>query len=239
MSGDGVLQVALAMLGLAVVTGPGVALGWLVRRRPFDLGVAAAVAAGSAGLSFLVLGGLVLNLLPAGLSRSGWLGFGSAVAGAALVVWLSGHGAPADLGQRAHGESDGVPRGPRLRVNEAAAFGVAALLVVAAIAVAGLGVHQPSEPFTQLWVVPQSNGTTQVGVANHEADPVVYRVDLVIGGAVASTYPGIRLAPGDSWTTNVALTIPTASRLEARLYRADEPSKIYRQAVLWPPNPSP
>jgi hypothetical protein len=214
------LDLILAVAGLAAVGLPAVALAWALgrgsSRDPSEMVVLAALPVG-----LIVLGGLALNLLPAGLGRLPWLAFALAVL---AVAWLLARDRELALPTIALPE-----RPPTLR---AALVPAAAVLAVAAIVIASTAHIDPDEHFSELWITPPTTAgaTTTIGVRNDEGQPQDYRVDLVRDGQVLRSWP-VSLAPGETWTTGVSET-PGSTRLEALLYRADDTATVYRQVWL-------
>jgi Protein of unknown function (DUF1616) len=157
----------------------------------------------TSGLSLVVavLGGLLLNLIPAGLTRDTWTLMLTAVtlaaSGAAAWPW-SRAPVPGQTGSRARRP---VPRA-------ALGYAVAALAVAGTatgLAVASAGwEHSPG--FAQLWLVPVPGGAINLGVRNQYADTETFRLTLRRGEHVISDWD-LSLGPGQDWRR----TVPEAS----------------------------
>jgi hypothetical protein len=89
--------------------------------------------------------------------------------------------------------------------------------------------------YTTLWMVPSGvSDTATLGVRNHERSAMSYRLDLVADGRTVLRWPGLRLGPEETLTREVSLATlrPTAGRLEAWLFREDNPAAIYRKVSV-------
>jgi hypothetical protein len=214
-------DVLLAAVGLATLLIPAIALGWAIRargaERVLDLGVIAA----AFGLAWLVLGALVLNSLPFGLSRWTWLGL--AGVDAVLAIQMARSGA----------------RVPRLRLparpfhGETAVLAGAIAVTVLALVVARVGVHQPTEDFTAISLERLAGGAFMLDLENQEGEQVGYHIDVTLDGQLVATFPSIVLPTGGDWTRQLAGPVAPGSRLEAVLYREAQPTVVYRRAVVW------
>jgi hypothetical protein len=200
---------------------PAIALGWALRARGEERRIDGAVVAAAFGLGSLALGGFVLNLLPSGLNRWSWLG----LAGVFLLVAY----ALARVAPRLPPVQLAVRPGGRQALMLAAAAGITGLALV----VARVGVHQPTEAFTALWLDRGTGGAFTLGVQNEEADQVAYRIDVTLDGQLVATFPSIVLPTGGDWTRELAGPVAPGSRLEAQLYRETQPTVVYRSAVVW------
>lgn len=179
----------------------------------------------AAGLSLAasVLGGLILNLTPGGLTRTNWAVFLGAltllaVAVALIQSWRRG-GVP-DPGQARR--PAGRPRAPRAsRASRARALAIggcalgAVVLGIAAIRVAQVSAerHNPSD-FAQLWLVPGTSSAATLGVRSDYPGEHGFRLVLHRGASVAATWD-LALAKGQSWQRTV--TDPAGQRLSAEL----------------------
>lgn len=217
---SGVLDLVRAAAGLAILILPGLALG--ITRRPttplrrLDLLLAAA----ALSLACVAISGLVLNVLPAGLNQSSWLGV---VAGLLLATAVLAR--------------SGLPRVERERwvsPKAAPAFAMVAALALVALAlvIARVGVKQPSEPYSAVWVVPASEGMVEIGLDNREAATTTYRVDVTVEGSVGTTFPSITIAPGERWTTLVPEPDPGGPRMEVVVFVESRPGVVYRRVTL-------
>jgi hypothetical protein len=158
----------------------------------------------------------VLNLTPFGLTPVAWLAF-VVLAGAASALWLRGR-APLPL----H-----IP----VARHEVLLGGAAVLLATGAFVAARAFANLPAESFTQLWLVPRAGSASvlTVGVVSYEAGPVRYRLELLRDGAVVETWSIGPLEPGGRWETVVTVA---RGAFEARLYRGDDPTRVYRHVSV-------
>lgn len=160
----------------------------------------------TAGLSLAVavLGGLVLNLTPAGLTRVSWaiLLAGVTILALAVTAWL-----------RTSSPRSGSPR----------PTGVAAGYAVAALALAGgatwlavaSGGWQPTPAFAQLWLVPGTTTTkATLGVRSAYPDARAFRLVLKNGTRQEGTWD-FTLTPGQTWRRTIPA--PAGQRLTAEL----------------------
>jgi hypothetical protein len=179
------------------------------------------------------LGGLVLNLLPGGLSAPAW---------AALLCLITLVGCAASLIQRARapatvsGGSVGTLSwsAPPLTPRAAALFAGAALAVVAAVWLARTPIGAiPEQGYTILWMLPATDSPdgVRVGVRNFESAPMQYKLRVVSGDQVLQEFP-INLDPVQEWQAELTLPALGNAPVEADLYRADSPDTVYRRTVL-------
>ncbi len=198
----------------------------------------------SVGLSVTadILSGLLINLLPGGLSTEAWGAMlGGITASAALVAlvrwrddWAQGlwPGTQAARGDKATSYfSSMLARGMML---------VSVVIVAGAFAVAIYSAnHAPSAGFTQLWMLSQAKSSAvEVGVRNEEQSPKRYTVQLFAAGSPLYTWKSISLAPGQSWTVTAPLpaqVVNSSARVpvQAILYLSSAPSQPYRETLVW------
>lgn len=169
------------------------------RRILVRLVTATAVVCGSG-----IAGGMVLNLLPSGLTRFNWLTYGLLVTGIGyLVARVRRHTVLLDNGIRADLDSLQIFSRPTvLKVTaSAAALSAAVLMTVTS--------HEAKDrTFTELWLVPNSDLNSPVraiqatvGVGNHEAGHRVYTLRVDSGKQVFTAR--VNLAAGDKWSRNI------------------------------------
>ncbi len=210
-------------LGLvAALVSPGVALLDLFAPQQLrGLPGAALIAATSMGT--LIVGGLLLNQLPSGLSPIAWAVGLLVVTGAATV-------ATALRGQR-------VTRNHTLRgrlqpatVTKAVAC-LALVLVTLVVAVSSQSAANRSQPLTQLWVAPNEGSVQTVHLRNDEGNQTTYRVSIQVGD-LPSTVQVVTVPNGASWSTPVQAQRDggVLDRLVVNVYRDD--AHPYRQVVL-------
>ncbi|HEY1627842.1 MAG TPA: DUF1616 domain-containing protein [Streptosporangiaceae bacterium] len=167
-------------------------------------------------LAVAVLGGLVLNLIPAGLTRVSWAVLLAVVTLAALAaaIWLRPSSAAAAPPSSA--------RGARWRPSwVAAGYGLAALAMAGTatgLAVVSGG-WEHSTPFAQLWLVPGQR-TATLGVRSAYPGTQAFRLVLKDGTRQAGTWD-FTLTTGQTWQRAVAQ--PAGQRITAQLNAIGNP----------------
>lgn len=219
---DRIADFVAAVAGLALLIAPGILLR-ITRRPGRSIGLLHLLLASTAlSLSSIVIGGLVLNLLPGGLDRTAWLGL--VVVLLLVTAFLArGDGTPLRLPQVA------LP-GWRTSTTMLAALAI----TVAALAVAGAGVRQPSEPYSALWVAPAAPGQVTIGLDNHQATAATYRLDVTADGRLQASYGPITVPAGERWTTTYPVPKAGDPRLDVNLYLASRPDLVYRRVTVSP-----
>jgi uncharacterized membrane protein len=91
--------------------------------------------------------------------------------------------------------------------------------------------------YTSLWLVPASNENSrsyQLGLTSQEFSTVTYHLQVTVDGRVTGDWPELTLAPGETWIRSIVLASDQADpgSIDARLYRLDDPSTVYRQVKL-------
>jgi len=194
-------------------------------------------------ISVSVLGGLLLNLLPAGLTRTTQTLLLSVVtlAGAATAALRRARvksAGPAEPGEPSEPAEAAEPR-PVRRALRLSPAGIASLVLAIAVASAAIAIGvqtaqaHDTASFTQLWITANSSSTrAQVGVMNDEGAAQSYTLDLTTHGGSGRTY-GFRLQDTASWRTEIAL--PATAKgypVTVRLYRTQAPGVLYREVSL-------
>ena len=237
VSGVALVGIALAILGLTnPVTGllvglplvlivPGYALMstfagpslGLVERLVMTIGFS---------LTLTILGGLVLNLTPWGLQAVSWAVF----LGSATLVFAFF----AQWRRLRQTELGPVSLNPNLKPKETGLFGLALVVVVGAILLARWGDQEQNANFTQLSLIPAKNnsGSVQLQVVSTEQTTLKYRLQLLNGNQVVKEWPSIELAPEQTWQEIVPVAPSNGSKLQAILYRLDDPNTVYRRVDL-------
>lgn len=216
----GIVEVLWATASLAVLILPGIVLA--ITRRPvrplrrLDLFLVAA----ALSLGCVILGGLVLTLVPGGLSRTSWLGL---VVVLLLAIAVLARGGLPPLRRETW---------VRPKNGQALAMVAAGILVAVALLVARAGVHQPAEPFSALWIVPAPSGMVQIGLDSHEDTTTTYRVDVRVDGTVQESFPAVTVAAGSRWTMLVPQPAPGGPPLEVLVYLASQPDVVYRRVTI-------
>jgi hypothetical protein len=199
------------------------------RVRPVYISAALWQGMWTVGLSLAtaVLGGLLLNLLPAGLTRATWtIGLAGtallAIATAAMLRVRASPAAPAGSavttsGTPARPASAGARTLRRLH-GPATVYSAAAVVAVAAAIWLGVFSAAREHPagFAQLWMVPAGTGTGRATVGVRNDYPRTQRFHLVLQrGSQAVAEWNIELPAGKAWTT--AVDAPAGQRLSAEL----------------------
>lgn len=187
----------------------------------------------SLGLSLAIdiLGGLILNLLPAGLHGTSW----AVLLGLLTMVFSL----PVAYLRRGAGMNGARPLRVRLSIFGFILFGLATVIAVFSILSAAFGAAQQPRPgFTQLWMLPAAQTrkgcSVRLGVRSFESTPVTYRIEMTKGGAGGTTWSPVVLAPQQEWVQLVPI-LPGATgnvAVEVKLYRVDKPQTVYREVNL-------
>jgi hypothetical protein len=189
------------------------------------------------GIATLTLGGLILNLLPGGLTIQAWLSYLLVVTGTGLaflgIKRRSGHGWTVRRPLMAHSVAS-VPR-DRIRGKDVVLIGIALGVSTLALAIAGFAAAtEPTAPFTELWLVPDASvpSTVQIGVRSSEQVSRDYSVELHSGPTILDRWD-VTLDPGATWRMSVPVTGPPTfdKPLEARLILKGT-SVPYRSVIL-------
>ncbi len=92
--------------------------------------------------------------------------------------------------------------------------------------------------YTIFWIRPDEAkpNLIHLGVNSNEFSSKVFRVSLLADGQALQEWQDITLAPGEKWETTYELTEQQLStaRVEAQLYKLDDPQSVYRQVWLAP-----
>jgi uncharacterized membrane protein len=122
---------------------------------------------------------------------------------------------------------------PRLRVAPVMAVAASLLLVSGSLILARYGaLHHRQFAYTEFWMLPtKGTNLVTIGIKNQEKRAVTYNLDLILDGATVGQFEQIELAEAQVWTKEVAVAFDPAldQRFEARLYRYDRPSLVYRK----------
>ena len=188
-------------------------------------------------ISSTILTGLLLNFMPWGLQRR-------PVAIALAVVTLSA--ALAAAVQRRRLDLQPVARDRLRPTSGQLILLVLALLVAsAAVGVARLGAIRADQKttLTQLWMLPRNAATSgagatlELGVRNQEGTSETYRLVVRAASYRLAAWPKVVLGSNRQWTTLLRLppALPSSTRVEADLYRANRPGVIYRHVSFHVP----
>lgn len=107
-----------------------------------------------------------------------------------------------------------------------------------AVSVASRGAESLREfKYTELWIAPSQAARKdefQLGIRNMEGHPARYGLEVTADGKLISKWDAIDLGDGSTWgeISSAFLGLKKKTRVEARLFRLDDPSRLYRQAWL-------
>ena len=182
------------------------------------------------GFVAAIAGGLLLHVL-GGIEARGWLAWwaGIVLVAGSYVAWRTRRNRDEVL--------DVVIAPPAWRMSRRQAAYLVLALVIAgtSVRVARTGLEAQSQStFTQLWMLPNAEaGFIDVGIANEEDQPTVYRVEITMGDDVVAQFGGIALDAGARWSTTLPVPDGASTELEARLYRSTD-NTAYRRVSYWP-----
>jgi uncharacterized membrane protein len=223
--------IARVALGIPfVLFAPGYAL--TAAARPDARGDRAESVVLALGLSFViaVLGGLLLNLTPAGLTRETWI----ALLGVVTILGA--------LVAAARRNSETRLWLPLPGIRGALVALVVGGLTIAAYQVAASGaIHEDqSQGFSQLWILspdgaPNATGAVQVGLRNLEVAQTTYHVQVLADGNVAIDDSAVTLAPGETWQSTLPAATAAGHEVEAVVYRGADDAP-YRRVRLAAPD---
>ncbi len=212
----GVAPFLQALSALVLVFLPTYLLAWpLLYRR---LGSAAAFTiAGGVSIGSVALAGVALNLLPWGLQALTWLAYVVVLLGLALVFARR---------QRAWRPKLNVVR------HEVVLTGIGAMLMVTAVVFARMFAGDPAEAFTQLSITPTASApssSVDLRILSQEQGATGYRLEVWLNGSRVKSWAAIQLATSQEWSNRLTVGI---GRIEARLYRLEDPETQYRYVTL-------
>lgn len=192
-----------------------------------------------------------LHVLPPGMSALSWgvaLGALTATGGvvgalralrarageaATMEIATAGAGRGSVAVAAAGGWVAGAPvAGPRLRMVAPVTLvmlATAVVLVALSLVIARSGMALgPTARFTELWLLPlDGRSAVRVGVANHEGDSQVYRLQVTVDGLPVAAESRVTLPDGGA--TDAIVVLPDRRGkartrvVEARLWHADQP----------------
>ncbi len=195
----------------------------------------------------VILAGLLLNLLPVGITNvtmSVSLAVFSLVASAIGLVRRRGQRDQDPATDLDGPEVGDIPEAVAGRRRERPnGYGpeflaLAVILTVAAVFVGVLGaVRAPSTQFTQFWLLTGSDpNVIQVGIRDEEGQQMQYRIEVETQGQVLRSTE-IDLGQGEDTLQTIklpALTGGLAATVTARLFRIDQPgAPAYRTTLIW------
>lgn len=184
-----------------------------------------AVAVIASALGAAIVGGLLLNMLPVGLTRLSWATF-------TLVLGILAYA----VGRwRGAGQPVRLPTPWRPSPTTAVKLAASMLLLGAAVAVSIVSAEDSgNQPFTEVWLVPDGPShspvlatSAVVGVKSHETSSEEFTV--VTTTARQQKTNRVVLAPGQVWTQKIPVDGVQAS---AAVYRGAPAGSPYRAVWL-------
>lgn len=178
-------------------------------------------------LMIAILGGIVLNSMPGGIDTLNWALL--LVAVTVVACWIAA--------RRRRGRPHVATGGEKLRVGrgELAMFAAAALIAVAAIVLAQTPFPaNDARGFTALAMLPETEGAAvEVDVISSEQHSQRYVLEV---GSRRSGRPEVRrfaLEPGETTSVRIPVSVDGRQRIDAVLYRANDPNRVYRRVTTW------
>jgi len=173
-----------------------------------------------------IVGGLIVNYLPAGIVRFNWVTYALLVT---LISWAVA---------RARGASGpvrwGLPKLAMPTIGAAVKVTGSILIVTAAVVISLVSTNSAEKTFTELWLVPDAPGQlaagatrAELGIKNHESTAENYTVIMDTGKQVMTNR--VSLAPNQVWSQNVPVE---GTKAVAKLYRGDDTENPYRTVWL-------
>lgn len=179
------------------------------------------------GISLIVgiVMGLILHWTPGGLHPAAWLTALTLVTMIGVVI--GGF-------RRVRSEKKVVqPIQLGFSFGQTVLMWLAALITLGAIIIAvNSDASQQYPGFTQLWLVPNDQGTAaEIGVASSEHIPMHYRLIVEADGELILEKSDLSLQPNERWETAVVLP-DEYTLVNASLYLSENPDAVYRQVAL-------
>lgn len=211
-----------AVLGAPmVILVPGHTLLRAIGMRTTSLSEHVAYAIG-ASLAVTIAGGFALNIMDL-LTPFGW------------AIWLCAATIGTSLVAARRREVADLPSWPQpagLRPWHGAAFALTVLIATGAYALAIRDESNEQQfKYVELWMLPPANaGPTSlaVGVRSAEAQTQKFDLEITLNGRPLAIFRSLALAPGDTWTRDIPVSIlATSQKAEARLYRPED-NRLYR-----------
>jgi hypothetical protein len=178
-------------------------------------------------LAVIILSGLVLNITSWGLQQTSWLLTVTMITIIASAIGILRRK------QIPSKESTSVRFYLPLRHG---------ILLALAIVVIGLALKLTLTPqslnniqgYTSLWIVPEpmdQPDTFLVGIHSQELENTQFNLKVTYNHSLQQEWSDISLTPGDNWQQSI--TLPAGQGVvEADLYRASDPSVVYRRVSI-------
>lgn len=205
---------------------PGYALWYALFRRGTLGGIERLLLSVTTSIALVILTGVSLNFIPPGLQANTWL---FALAGITLVA-----GVLAFVRGNEPLMTSVRTRPVAFRPGNVVLYAASLLALVVSLQIATVPAPASRvEGYTSLWIMPMeaNSHVANVGFTSSELQTTHYRLELLVDGHLVQNWREVVLDPGQSWAGAFDLT-ETRSRVEALLYRAEEPNTIYRRVHL-------
>ncbi len=190
-------------------------------------------------LSFAVVCGLLLNLIPWGLTPTTWkLALGVvAYVGAVLVTLRQLRGSAVQTPST-------MPALRRIALTKIQISMLISALVVTivagAVAYSSATSAVAAQQVVQFWMAPskiKAGTSTQVHIGMSEYGPALhttfYAVIVINGQTIEHTRP-FSVKAGHNWNESISIpALPPDTLVEADLYRSDAPNQAYRSVWVW------
>ena len=182
------------------------------------------------GISLCVcaLGGLFLNWLPGGLTKSSWIFLLGSVIFAGLLISI--------LRGRNRQENKATIPLRNFPLRKVFLLLLSITITIIAYIIASHGAIQQKEGFTQLWILPDKDfapNSFDIGVNSRELNIEDFKIIIKLDKLNIIDTAFIKLTPGQNWEK--VITIPDqqmeAKSIEADLYLLNS-STLYRQVNL-------
>jgi len=180
-------------------------------------------------LSINVVGGLVLNMTPWGLTvitQSLWLCTISLLG--LIFAWH----------QRRTFDRNFETGVPSLEKGNVIVFVVAGLFLLISVFMAYQSSQQTETTFTQLWAIPavseEGSYQIQIGIRNEEKQPETYDLYMEVDGRRLNEWPEIPLPAGGEWVTIYELSKKPNQPIRISLYRISDLNEVYRWLRISP-----
>jgi uncharacterized membrane protein len=206
----------------------------LFHRRPVD-GVRRLLLSFGLSIALDILSGLIINLFPLGLTRLSWAFYLSSFVTVLSLVAFCLRGKKSLNGLWLSQVRLNVRKHLAGELFLCAALGI---VIFAFLFSSNSALHQHRKGFTQFWMV-QSEKHGQscsvlIGVDSFEFKQMKYHLIMTINKAPPMLLPLVVLSPQKSWKIIVPIAVSAKSSvvIGAQLYRADQPTHIYRDVHL-------
>ena len=150
------------------------------------------------------------------------------------AAWLSGFAVTASLITAIRGDTaPALWQQPAIALRHWILFGAAVIVTVGTYMLAVDRSEHGYQPFrfTDFWMVPESparSGAFTIGVKNAELTAHDFDIEVTLDGHMMAVWRDMRVDPAQTLTREIML--PTTGRkAEARLYKSNDPSLVYRK----------